>query len=216
MIDSFKQQGRRKRLVKELEDKGIKDSYVIDSLLRVPRHFFFPKAFEDRAYDDSAFPIDAGQTISQPYTVAFQTQLLELQQGSKVLEIGTGSGYQAAILHEMGVEVHSVERIEELYRKAVELFREMKMDIHCYWGDGSLGLSSKGPYDGIIVTAAAPDLAENLKLQLKVGGKLVLPVGDQHIQKMVLIERLVDNKYRRTEHGDFKFVPLIGKNGWNT
>jgi len=216
LIDTFKQKGRRKRLVNTLESKGIKDPRVLKAFLEVPRHFFFPKAFEDRAYDDAAFPIEAGQTISQPYTVAYQTELLNLFEGAKVLEIGTGSGYQAAILNQMGVEVHSVERIEELYRSNVELFAELGLDIHCYWGDGSLGLASKGPYDGIIVTAAAPELAENLKLQLKEGGRLVLPVGDLHIQKMVLIERLVDNKYRRSEHGEFKFVPLIGKNGWNT
>jgi protein-L-isoaspartate(D-aspartate) O-methyltransferase len=216
LIDTFKQKGKRKRLVELLQSKGITDQNVLQAMKDLPRHFFFPDAFVERAYDDAAFPIEEGQTISQPYTVAFQTSLLQLKPGDKVLEIGTGSGYQAGILAKMGMEVHSVERIEALYRSAMDIFAKLDLKIHCYWGDGSLGLSSRGPYDAIIVTAAAPDLAENLKVQLKEGGRLVLPVGDQSIQKMVLIEKLVENKYRRTEHGQFKFVPLLGKHGWKT
>lgn len=184
--------------------------------MEVPRHYFFPKAFQDKAYDDAAFPIEEGQTISQPFTVAFQTELLAVKPGAKILEIGSGSGYQAAILHQMGANVYTIERMEKLYRNCVELFRELGMGIHLFWGDGSLGLESQAPFDGILVTAAAPDLAEHLKIQLKPGGRLVAPIGDRNFQKMVLIERDVDNIYRRTEHGDFKFVPLIGKHGWKS
>lgn len=185
-------------------------------MLEVPRHFFFPGAFQEKAYDDAAFPIEEGQTISQPFTVAFQTELLNVQPGAKILEIGTGSGYQAAVLNSMGAEVHTIERMEKLYRNCVDLFRKLNLPIRVYWGDGSVGLESQGPFDAILVTAAAPELAEHLKEQLKPGGRLVLPVGDQDFQKMVLIERDVDNIYRRTEHGEFKFVPLIGKHGWNS
>jgi len=214
--DTYKDKGQRKRLVETLSAKGINDQKVLDALLEVPRHFFFPDAFQSKAYDDAAFPIEGGQTISQPFTVAFQTQLLQLKPGSKVLEIGTGSGYQAAVLSALGAEVYSIERVESLFRKAAEKLTQFGYKVNVFWGDGTIGLPSKAPFDAILVTAAAPDLAEHLKEQLRVGGKLVLPVGDLSFQKMVLIERLVDNKYRRTEHGDFKFVPLIGKYGWSS
>jgi protein-L-isoaspartate(D-aspartate) O-methyltransferase len=213
--DSYKQKGRRRRLVQALEQKGITDENVLKAILEIPRHFFFPSDFLDDAYVDKAFPIGSGQTISQPYTVAFQTQLLKIKKGAKVLEIGTGSGYQAAILSAMGAEVYSVERMEDLYRSTVELFRLLKLPIHCFLGDGSKGLTQHQPYDAIIVTAAGGKLAENLRNQLIDGGRLVLPVGNHDIQKMVLIERLVENKYQRSEHGDFKFVPLLGKHGLN-
>lgn len=212
--DSYKYKGQRKRLVESLQSKGITDERVIQAMLEVPRHFFFPEAFWSKAYDDAAFPIEGGQTISQPFTVAFQTQLLAVKPGDRVLEIGTGSGYQAAVLSAMGAEVYSIERVEELFRSSATKLQESGYRVNVFLGDGTVGLPSKGPFDGIIVTAAAPDLAEHLKVQLNTGGRLVLPVGDQSFQKMVLIERLVDNKYRRTEHGDFKFVPLIGKYGW--
>ncbi|MCB9261421.1 MAG: protein-L-isoaspartate(D-aspartate) O-methyltransferase [Flavobacteriales bacterium] len=214
MQDTYKNKGRRKRLVELLRKKGISDENVLNAIGEVPRHYFFPADFEDEAYEDKAFPIGQGQTISQPYTVAFQTQLLQLKPGSKVLEIGTGSGYQAAILAQMGVEVFTIERIEALYRKTIELFEKLKLPIHCFWGDGSVGLKHSAPFDGIVVTAGANDLAEHLKEQLAIGGNLVLPLGSLEIQKMVLITRLVENKYERTEHGEFKFVPLLGKHGW--
>jgi protein-L-isoaspartate(D-aspartate) O-methyltransferase len=216
LIDTFKHKGLRKRLCLELSDKGIKSNQVLNALNEIPRHFFFEKSFEDKAYLDQAFPIDDNQTISQPYTVAFQTQLLDIQVGDKVLEIGTGSGYQAAILHKLGAEVHTIERHESLYRKAIALFKSLDMKINCYWGDGSLGLQQKAPFDKIIVTAAAPEWASSLQSQLRLGGKLVLPLGNKTVQKMVLIVRQDENNYSREQFGDFKFVPLLGKNGWKT
>ena len=216
MVDSFKHKGRRKRLVETLRQKGISDPHVLDAILHVPRHFFFPKDFEDDAYDDKAFPIGSGQTISQPYTVAFQTQLLQVTPGDKILEIGTGSGYQAAILSYLGAQVFTIERVEELFRKTVDLFQQIKFPVHCFLGDGTLGLAQQGPFDGIVVTAGGNSLAENLKEQLSIHGRLVVPTGDRNIQKMVLIKRTVENKYERSEHGDFKFVPLLGKYGWKT
>lgn len=215
MEDSYKHKGRRERLVASLKSKSITDQRVLDAMVAVPRHFFFPPDFIEVAYEDQAFPIEAGQTISQPFTVAFQSQLLEIQPGQKVLEIGTGSGYQAAVLSAMGAEVYTVERIEELYRQTVEIFRLLKLPVHCFLGDGSMGLPVHAPFDAIIVTAAAGKLAEDLREQLGVGGRLVVPVGNHDIQKMVLIRRLVENNYQRTEHGNFKFVPLVGKHGLN-
>lgn len=202
--------------MQELKNKGITDTAVLDAILAVPRHYFFPRDFWDEAYEDKAFPIGSGQTISQPYTVAVQTQLLHLKPGARVLEIGTGSGYQAAILAHMGAEVFTIERVEELYRKTTALFAKLKLPVSCFLGDGSIGLPGKAPFDGIVVTAGGNSLAEQLKEQLKVGGRLVVPSGTRDIQKMVLIERLVENNYKRTEHGDFKFVPLLGKYGWKT
>jgi protein-L-isoaspartate(D-aspartate) O-methyltransferase len=214
--DSFKHKGRRKRLVEALKNKGITNEMVLDAILQVPRHFFFPKDFWDDAYEDKAFPIGSGQTISQPYTVSFQTQLLDIKPGDTVLEVGTGSGYQAAILANMGVNVYTIERVEALFRHTSQLLSKLKLPIHCFLGDGSVGLSSKGPFDGIVVTAGGNNLAEQLKVQLTEGGRLVVPMGDRSIQKMVLIKKVVENKYERTEHGDFKFVPLLGKYGWET
>lgn len=216
MIDTFKHKGLRKRLCLLLAEKGIKSNKVLDAINDVPRHFFFERSFEDKAYLDQAFPIGEGQTISQPYTVAFQTQLLDIQKGDKVLEIGTGSGYQAAILEKLGAEVHTIERHEPLYRQAIQLFKKLGLTIKCYWGDGSLGLPKKAPFDKIIVTAAAPEWASSLQSQLKIGGKLVIPMGNKTVQKMVLIYRDDEHNYSRKEFGDFKFVPLLGKNGWET
>lgn len=216
MIDTFKHKGLRKRLCLELAEKGIRSNKVLDAINEVPRHFFFEKSFEDKAYIDHAFPIDDNQTISQPFTVAFQTQLLDIQPNDKVLEIGTGSGYQAAILNNMGADVYTIERHEGLYRQAVDQFKKLNLAINCYWGDGSLGLAQKAPFDKIIVTAAAPEWASSLQNQLKVGGKLVLPLGNKTVQKMVLISRDDEHNYSRKAHGDFKFVPLLGKNGWKT
>jgi protein-L-isoaspartate(D-aspartate) O-methyltransferase len=212
--DSYKYQGRRRRLAADLQEKGIRNEKVLEAIAQVPRHLFFLPSLEDKAYDDQAYPIDEGQTISQPYTVAYMTELLDPFKGMKVLEIGTGSGYQAAILQSLGAEVFTIERHEALYRKASEIFRELKLNIHTFWGDGSAGLKKHAPFDGIIVTAGAPPLAETLKEQLKIGGKLVMPVGTLNIQTMVVITRGVDNQYERREKGQFKFVPLLGKHGW--
>jgi protein-L-isoaspartate(D-aspartate) O-methyltransferase len=212
--DSYKQKGQRKRLNQVLRSKGIKDEKVLNALLEVPRHAFFPKDFWEVAYEDKAFPIGYDQTISQPYTVAFQTQLLKVQPGQKVLEIGTGSGYQASILSHLGAEVYSIERVSELFERTSKRLSQLNYSVHCFLGDGSLGLPKFQPFDRILVTAGAGSLAESLKLQLAENGRLVVPIGDQSIQKMVLIEKSVENIYTRSEHGDFKFVPLLGKNGW--
>lgn len=212
--DSYKHQGQRKRLAEELNAKGITNPVVLNAIMQVPRHFFFLPSLVNKAYLDQAFPIDEGQTISQPYTVAFMTELLVPKPGMKVLEIGTGSGYQAAILKATGVDVYSIERHEPLYRKATDLFKLLKLPIKCFWGDGSAGLKKYAPFDGIIVTAAAPPWAESLKEQLSVGGKLIMPVGDLENQTMVIIERGVDNNFERRATGNFKFVPLLGKHGW--
>lgn len=214
MQDTYKHKGRRRRLVELLKQKGISNKNVLEAIMVTPRHFFFPSDFSDEAYEDRAFPIGSDQTISQPYTVAFQTELLQINKGDKVLEIGTGSGYQAAILSAMGAEVYTIETIENLFRQTTELFKSLKLPIHCFLGDGSQGLPNIAPFDGIIVTAGGNTMAENLRSQLKEGGRLVVPVGDREIQKMVLIKRLVENNFQRTEHGEFKFVPLVGKHGW--
>jgi protein-L-isoaspartate(D-aspartate) O-methyltransferase len=206
---------RMAKLVKTIEEKGIKDQKVLQAVQSVPRHIFVDTAFENRAYEDSALPIGNGQTISQPYTVAAQTELLEVEKGDKVLEIGTGSGYQAAILCQMGAEVYSVERHEKLYLNAKEILQDLGYRPHLKLGDGTLGWSAYAPYDGIVVTAGAPVVPEDLKQQLKVGGKLVVPVGDQKSQVMIRITRTGENEFKEERLSHFKFVPLIGEKGWD-
>lgn len=181
----------------------------------VPRHFFFPTDFLDKAYENIAFPIDGGQTISQPYTVAKQTELLDVQQGDKILEIGTGSGYQSAVLKVLGANVYSIETVEALHDQAKELFKKLGLDIATIYGDGSLGLPDLAPFDKIILTAAAPKIMSSLTAQLRVNGMLVAPVGDLAVQKMILVTRNDDNEYTETTHGDFNFVPLTGTHGWS-
>jgi protein-L-isoaspartate(D-aspartate) O-methyltransferase len=181
----------------------------------VPRHFFFPSDFADKAYENIAFPIDEKQTISQPYTVARQTELLDIQSGDKVLEIGTGSGYQAAVLKIMGAQLHTIETVEILQKKAKLLFTKLGLNISTILGDGSLGIPELAPFDKIIITAGTPLLAKSLLSQLKIGGKLVAPVGELDVQKMILVHRVGDNEYQETTHGSFKFVPLTGTNGWS-
>jgi protein-L-isoaspartate(D-aspartate) O-methyltransferase len=207
--------GKRLRLVEELSQNGIKDNNVLNAILKVPRHFFFPRDFINKAYLNAAFPIGHEQTISQPYTVAFQTQLLKLQQGMKILEIGTGSGYQAAILNELGGKVYTIECVNALYQQSKMIFNALNYPISSYFGDGSLGLPSEAPFDRILLTAATPDNLTNFVHQLKIGGKLVAPVGSLDVQKMLLIEKTGDDSIRSSEHGNFKFVPLTGKHGWN-
>lgn len=206
---------RRAELVKTIEDKGIKDQRVLQAIHSIPRHIFVDTAFENRAYEDSALPIGNGQTISQPYTVAAQTELLELEEGDKILEIGTGSGYQAAVLCELGADVYSVERHEKLYRSAKEILQELGYRPHLKLGDGTLGWSAYAPYDAIVVTAGAPVVPEDLKDQLKIGGRLVVPVGDQKSQVMVRIIRTGEDEYKEEKLNYFKFVPLIGEKGWD-
>lgn len=213
--DTYKHKGLRKQLVLEISKKGISDEKVLHTMARIPRHFFFDGIFDTHAYEDKAFPIGAGQTISQPYTVAFQTQLLQVQPGNKILEIGTGSGYQSAVLVEMGAHVYTIEFQKKLYQKAIRFLPKLGYQPHMYHGDGSKGLARFAPYDGIIVTAGAPTVPEELIQQLKIGGRLVIPVGNNDIQSMVLIEKTDKNKIKKKQYDHFSFVPLLGDKGWN-
>jgi protein-L-isoaspartate(D-aspartate) O-methyltransferase len=216
MEDSYKHKGMRKQLIKKLEQKHIKDKHVLSAIDKVPRHFFFDKAFLEQSYKDIAFPIGEGQTISQPYTVAFQTTLLEIKKGDKVLEIGTGSGYQCCILLEMGAKVFTIEKNEVLFKKVIALLPQMNYHPYFFLGDGTIGLPQYAPFDKIIVTAGSPKVPEKLVEQLGPDGVLVIPVGDENAQKMIRIKKSSDGKIHQEEHGIFKFVPLIGKDGWRT
>ena len=213
--DTYKLKGQRAQLVKELKKLGISSPKVLKAIEAVPRHFFFPKDFLDKAYENIAFPIGKGQTISQPFTVAMQTQLLDIQPGDKILEIGTGSGYQSAVLKVMGAQVYSIETVEALHKRAKVLFTKLGLDIATIYGDGSKGLAELAPFDKIIMTAAAPNLMESLTSQLKVKGKLVAPIGSLAVQNMILVTRNGDNDYTKTSHGKFNFVPLTGTHGWS-
>lgn len=207
--ESFEAKGKRKRLIEELRRKGISDDEVLRAMDRVPRHFFMDDAFLKHAYQDKAFPIAAGQTISQPYTVAVQTMLLGVGKRDKVLEIGTGSGYQAAILAEIGVKVYTIERQRELYRKAQALLNSLGYRIHFFLGDGYEGLPKYGPFDGIIITAATAEVPDRLLRQLRIGGRLVVPLGDPDTQVMTRYVRRGENDYEITSHGYFVFVPML-------
>jgi protein-L-isoaspartate(D-aspartate) O-methyltransferase len=209
MEDSFRHKGLRNKLVEEIRAKGISDKKVLDAIGKVPRHLFMESSFINFSYKDSAFPIGAGQTISQPYTVAFQTQLLKIQPHEKVLEIGTGSGYQTAILIEVGAKVFTIERQKELYLKAKASLERMGYHPHFFYGDGYAGLPTYGPFDKILVTAGAPEIPQALIDQLRVGGKMVIPVGDSQGQSMMLIEKLSDENIETSNNGRFIFVPLL-------
>ena len=209
MIDSYKHQGLRQQLVEIIRDKGIRDSNVLAAIGKVPRHFFFDSSFLKYAYEDKPFPIGAGQTISQPYTVAFQTELLNLTKGQKVLEVGTGSGYQACILAEIGVKVFSIERQKSLYDKAVQFLPSLGYRIKLFYGDGYKGLPAYAPFDKIIVTAGAPFIPDPLLDQLKPGGILVIPVGAGDVQEMTTVTRISLKEFKKREHGKFRFVPLL-------
>ncbi len=209
MIDSYKHQGLRKQLVETIHEKGITDQNVLDAIGKVPRHYFFDSSFLKFAYEDNAFPIGSGQTISQPYTVAFQTQLLKLTRGQKVLEIGTGSGYQACILAEIGAKVFSIERQKALYDKAIKFLPTLGYRIKLFYGDGYKGLPAYSPFDKIIVTAGAPYIPDALIDQLKPGGILVIPVGTGDVQDMTTITRISEKEFKKREHGKFRFVPLL-------
>ncbi|MEP1357948.1 MAG: protein-L-isoaspartate(D-aspartate) O-methyltransferase [Marinobacter alexandrii] len=216
MEDTYKHKGLRKQLVQEISRKGIKDKAVLNAIHKIPRHFFFDKIFDAHAYEDKAFPIDAGQTISQPYTVAFQSELLQVKPEDKILEIGTGSGYQACVLLELGAKVYTIEYQKKLYQKAIRFLPKLGYQPHMYQGDGSKGITRFAPYDGIIVTAGAPTIPEELIKQLKIGGRLVIPVGNNDIQSMVLIEKVSENKIKKKQFDNFSFVPLRGERGWPT
>jgi protein-L-isoaspartate(D-aspartate) O-methyltransferase len=210
VIDSYKHKGLRKQLVETIRKKGIMDINVLNAIENVPRHFFFDSSFLNFAYEDKAFPIGAGQTISQPYTVAFQTELLEIRKGDKVLEVGTGSGYQACILAEMGARVYSVERQKSLYSTAMKFIPSIGYIVKLFYGDGYKGLPAFAPFDKIIVTAGAPYIPDALVEQLKPGGILVIPVGAGDVQIMTTVTRISESEYKKREHGTFRFVPLLG------
>lgn len=212
--DSYRAKGLRRQLIKELRTKGIENEAVLAAMEKIPRHFFFDSIFMEHAYEDKAFPIGQGQTISQPYTVAFQTCLLPLQKGSKILEIGTGSGYQAAILKELGLTVYTIEYNEVLFHKTKAFLPRLGYGPHFFLGDGSKGLSKYAPYDGIIVTAGAPTVPSSLIKQLKIGGILVIPVGDKKSQQMLKITKVEENKIAKKSYNQFAFVPLLGDEGW--
>ena len=209
MIDSFKHKGLRQKLVDVLVEKGIRNEAVLDAIGKVPRHLFMDSSFLDHAYQDKAFPIAANQTISQPYTVAFQTELLEVESKHKVLEIGTGSGYQAAVLCLLGVELYSIERQSELFKKAsIFLPKIGYVAKRLIFGDGYQGLEEEAPFDRILVTAGAPFVPKALLAQLKVGGRLVIPVGEKE-QIMTLYVRTSTKAFEKQEFGQFKFVPML-------
>lgn len=212
--DSYRHKGQRKELVKIIRQKGIKDEAVLNAINTLPRHFFFDSALDSHAYEDKAFPIGEGQTISQPYTVAFQTELLKIKPGDKVLEIGTGSGYQGAILHLLGAEVHTIEYQKKLYDRTKKFMAKLGIHLHFYFGDGSKGIPEQAPYDKILVTAGAPVVPNSLLKQLKVGGILVIPVGDRKSQKMMKLTKITETKIEQEEFDNFAFVPLLGMEGW--
>ncbi len=207
--DDLRHQGMRKKLAVGLKIKGIRNEAVLEAIQKVPRHFFMESTFINFAYKDQAFPIGAGQTISQPYTVAFQTQLLQIEKNDKVLEVGTGSGYQAAVLCAMGAKVFTIERQNELYRKVRSFLPEIGYQAACFLGDGYKGLPAFAPFDKILVTAGAPEIPAELKMQLKIGGRLVIPVGNDKRQEMLLIIRISEDEFRSEKHGGFVFVPLL-------
>jgi protein-L-isoaspartate(D-aspartate) O-methyltransferase len=209
MTDTFEAKGKRKKLVAELRLKGISDESVLRAIDTVPRHLFMDPAFLSHAYVDKAFPITSGQTISQPYTVAVQSSLLKVKKRDKILEIGTGSGYQAAILAEMGAKVYTIERFRELFIKAQRILTSLGYSADFFYGDGYEGKPQYGPFDGILITAAAPEVPEALLHQLKTGGRLVVPLGNFTTQIMTVVERTGPDTFEHSEHGNFVFVPML-------
>lgn len=213
-VDNYREKGARNKLVQHLEGRGIQDLKVLKAIGKVPRHYFFDETFWNQAYKDIAFPIGDGQTISQPYTVAYQSELLHVKKGDKILEIGTGSGYQTCILLELGANVFTIERQESLYNRTIQVLPYMGYKPNFFLGDGSKGIAQHAPYDKIIVTAGAPFVPEVMLQQLKLGGLLVIPVGDEKTQKMVTILRVGENDFERIELDTFRFVPLVGDKAW--
>lgn len=210
MEDSYRHKGMRRKLIQLLRTRGIKDEKVLAAMELLPRHYFLEKAFEEWAYEDKAFPIGLEQTISQPYTVAYQSSLLCIEKGDKVLEIGTGSGYQAAILALMGAHIFTVERHQKLSEKATQLLKDLHIDnINTFHHDGTIGLATYAPYDKILVTAGADELPLALMEQLKIGGVLVVPIGDSHTQKMYRFRKTAPTEWQEERLDDFRFVPLL-------
>ncbi|MBP7497323.1 MAG: protein-L-isoaspartate(D-aspartate) O-methyltransferase [Bacteroidales bacterium] len=209
MQDLYKHKGLRKKLVETIKNKGIKDEKVLAAMEKIPRHYFMDSSFLEYAYQDKPFPIGAGQTISQPFTVAFMTELLDIKKGDKIMEIGTGSGYQSCMLAELGAKVYSIERQKSLFKKNEHILNELGYFIKAFYGDGYLGLPTYAPFDKIIVTAGAPYIPEPLKQQLKNGGILVIPVGKGSTQIMTKITKISQDEYQVKEFGTFAFVPLL-------
>ncbi len=209
LVDSFRHKGLRKKLIQELKDKGFKDDRVLSAMMEMPRHYFFDGAFVEKAYSNVAFPIGAGQTISHPMTVAVQSSLLEIKPREKVLEIGTGCGYQTAILSILGAQIFSIERQRELYDKTKSLLPELGYKARFFYGDGYKGLPAFAPFDKIIVTCGAPFIPEDLKGQLKVGGIMVIPVGGDDGQKMIRLIKRSETDFDQKNFGDFRFVPML-------
>jgi protein-L-isoaspartate(D-aspartate) O-methyltransferase len=209
IVDTFRHQGMRRRLVDELRTKGIKNELVLQAIADVPRHLFMDNAFLEFAYADKAFPIEAGQTISQPYTVAYQSQLLLLEKGMKVLEIGTGSGYQTSVLYKMGAKVYSIERHKVLNNKAVALLQELNYNVKLFYGDGFKGLPSFAPFDRILITCGARIVPPELVKQLVVGGIMVLPLGPENEQIMTTVIKKDADSYEMMSFDKFKFVPML-------
>lgn len=207
--DTFQHQGMRRKLVEEIRRKGITDEGVLDAIGAIPRHLFMDNGFIQFAYADKAFPISGGQTISQPYTVAFQTQELNIKKRDKVLEVGTGSGYQAAVLCRMGAIVFTIERQRKLHEYARKLLPSIGYHPQFFYGDGYLGLPTYGPFDKIVVTAGADSIPEPLKQQLVIGGRMVIPVGKRNIQLMKIITRVSETEFTEEDRGGFIFVPLL-------
>ena len=209
MQDTFKHQGLRRKLVEIIREKGIKDEKVLSAVGKIPRHLFMDNAFIHFAYEDKAFPIGAEQTISQPYTVAFQTELLDIKPYEKILEIGTGSGYQAAVLVALEASVFTIERQRELFQKTKDFLPKIGYKCQFYYGDGYKGLPKFAPFDKIIVTCGAPEIPTELINQLKIGGKLVAPIGSGDIQEMQILEKVTEKENKVTTHGKFSFVPML-------
>jgi protein-L-isoaspartate(D-aspartate) O-methyltransferase len=210
MNESLILQGLRNILVERLKEKGIQDTNVLNAIAKVQRHLFIPIGFEKQAYEDKPFSIDCGQTISQPFTVAIQTELLQVQRFDKILEIGTGSGYQAAILAEMGANVYTVERLKELYLGARRIFKQLGYSIHSFWGDGYEGVKSFAPFKKILITAAIPQIPQKLLNQLATGGRLVAPVGEGDTQMMTIVDKIDENNFNTSHYRDpFRFVPML-------
>lgn len=209
LTDTYRHKGLRRKLIESLRQKGIRDERVLEAMDRVPRHFFLSSAFLEFAYENRAFSIGAGQTISHPSTVARQTELLELKRGDKVLEIGTGSGYQTCVLCEMGARVWSIERQKELYDQTTPLIQELGYRPNLYFGDGYKGKSAFAPFDKVLVTCGAPSIPQDLLKQMKLGGKMIIPVGEGATQIMLEIVKVGENEFTRHEHGNFSFVPML-------
>jgi len=211
MQDTYKHKGMRKQLIDQLRQKGITDERVLTAFDAIPRHFFLDLVFEQQAYSNVAFQIGAGQTISHPYTVAYQTSILELKKGEKVLEIGTGSGFQTCILCSMGMKVFSIERQKELHIKAKKIIDHFRFTPKLFFGDGYEGKETYAPFDKILVTCGAPFIPEKLVKQLKIGGMMVIPVGDLDSQEMHRITKISDTEYKEEVFGNFSFVPMLEK-----